>query len=121
MLKQHLQLKLSQKLSPQQIQLMKLIQLPVQSFEQQILKEVEENPALETGVNPKNEDIDENFKNESDNNNENEINVDNYLQDDSPDYLRRDNNFSQNDKDKRIPYASGISFHEQLIVSVRYL
>ena len=115
MLKQHLQLKLSQKLSPQQIQLMKLIQLPVQSFEQQVLKEIEEKPALETGLNPKNEDIDENFKNESDNNNENEINVDNYLQDDSPDYLRRDNNFSQNDKDKSIPYASGISFHEQLM------
>ena len=115
MLKQHLQLKLSQKLSPQQIQLMKLIQLPVQSFEQQILKEVEENPALETGSNPKNENVDENFKHESDNSDENEINVDSYLQDDSPDYLRRDNNFSQNDKDKSIPYASGISFHEQLM------
>ena len=37
------------------------------------------------------------------------------LQDDSPDYLRRDNNFSQNDKDNSIPYASGISFHEQLM------
>ena len=74
MLKQHLQLKLSQKLSPQQIQLMKLIQLPVQSFEQQILKEVEENPALETGSNPKNENVEENFKHERDNSDEIEIN-----------------------------------------------
>ena len=49
MLKQHLQFKLSQKLSPQQIQLMKLIQLPIQSFEQQILREIEENPALASG------------------------------------------------------------------------
>ena len=49
MLKQHLQFKLSQKLSPQQIQLMKLIQLPIQSFEQQILREIEENPALSSG------------------------------------------------------------------------
>jgi len=49
MLKQHLKVKLSQKLSPQQIQLTKLIQLPIQSFEQQILREIEENPALASG------------------------------------------------------------------------
>ena len=49
MLKQHLQFKLSQKLSPQQIQLMKLIQLPTQAFEQRLKQELEENPALETG------------------------------------------------------------------------
>ena len=49
MLKQFLQFKLSQKLSPQQIQLMKLIQLPTQAFEQRLKQELEENPALETG------------------------------------------------------------------------
>ena len=49
MLKQHLNLKLSQKLSPQQIQLMKMIQLPTQAFEQRIAQELEENPALESG------------------------------------------------------------------------
>ncbi|MDG1310002.1 MAG: RNA polymerase sigma-54 factor, partial [Flavobacteriaceae bacterium] len=49
MLKQYLQYKLSQKLSPQQIQLMKLIQLPTQAFEQRIKQELEENPALESG------------------------------------------------------------------------
>ena len=49
MLKQFLNLKLSQKLSPQQIQLMKLIQLPTQAFEQRLLEEMNENPALETG------------------------------------------------------------------------
>ena len=47
MLKQYLQFKLSQKLSPQQIQLMKLIQLPTLAFEQRIKQELEENPALE--------------------------------------------------------------------------
>ena len=47
MLKQQLNLKLSQKLSPQQIQLMKLIQLPTLSFEQKLQQELEENPALE--------------------------------------------------------------------------
>ena len=49
MLKQQLNFKLSQKLSPQQIQLMKLIQLPTQAFEQRIAQEMEENPALEGG------------------------------------------------------------------------
>ena len=49
MLKQFLNLKLSQKLSPQQIQLMKLIQWPTQAFEQRLKEEMNENPALETG------------------------------------------------------------------------
>ena len=49
MLKQKLQLKLSQKLSPQQIQLMKLVQLSTLELEQKIQSEIGENPALETG------------------------------------------------------------------------
>ena len=49
MLKQQLKYKLSQKLSPQQIQLMKLIQLPTQAFEQRVKQELEENPALDNG------------------------------------------------------------------------
>ena len=49
MLKQSLHYKLSQKLSPKQIQLMKLIQLPTQAFEQRLKQELEENPALESG------------------------------------------------------------------------
>lgn len=47
MLKQHLQLKLGQKLAPQQIQLMKLIQLHTLEFEEELERELEENPALE--------------------------------------------------------------------------
>ena len=47
MLKQQLQIKLSQKLSPQQIQLMKLIQLSTLDLEQRIISEISENPALE--------------------------------------------------------------------------
>ena len=65
MLNQKLQLKLSQKLSPQQIQLMKLIQLSTLEFEEKIKNEIEENPALERGV----EDLDTN--NELDNKEEN--------------------------------------------------
>ena len=57
MLKQNLTFKLSQKLSPQQIKLMKLIQLPTLDFEQRIKNEIEENPALETGTEEKATDI----------------------------------------------------------------
>ena len=63
MLKQQLNFKLSQKLSPQQIQLMKLIQLPTQAFEQRISQEIEENPALEGGKDEKDE-YDDDFSNE---------------------------------------------------------
>ena len=60
MLKQQLNFKLSQKLSPQQIQLMKLIQLPTQAFEQRIKQELEENPALEGGKE-ESEDFEDEF------------------------------------------------------------
>ena len=63
MLKQYLQFKLSQKLSPQQIQLMKLIQLPTQAFEQRLKQELEENPALETGKEERVDDFEDNFDN----------------------------------------------------------
>jgi len=56
-MKQYLKLKLSQKLSPQQIQLMKLIQLPTLDFEQKIQREIEENPALEQGQNSNDEKV----------------------------------------------------------------
>ena len=58
MLKQSLNFKLLQKLSPQQIQLMKLIQLPTQAFEQKLKQELEENPALEEGEDEEGEDED---------------------------------------------------------------
>ena len=61
MLKQYLQFKLSQKLSPQQIQLMKLIQLPTQAFEQRLKQELEENPALERGKENATEDFDDTY------------------------------------------------------------
>ena len=59
-MKQYLKLKLSQKLSPQQIQLMKLIQLPTLDFEQKIQREIEENPALEQGQNSDDDNQQEN-------------------------------------------------------------
>ncbi|TPV35896.1 RNA polymerase factor sigma-54 [Paucihalobacter ruber] len=123
MLKQYLQLKLSQKLSPQQIQLMKLIQLPTQAFEQRIKQELEENPALESGkeVDEYEDNYDE-FDNSNDDYDDNEsigaddINVDDYLSDDEiPDYRTQANNYSSDDEDKNMPYAAGTSFTQYLL------
>lgn len=123
MLKQYLQLKLSQKLSPQQIQLMKLIQLPTQAFEQRLKQELEENPALESGKdNDEYEDSFDEYDNSQDEYDDNEaigadeINVDEYLSDDEiPDYRTQANNYSADDEDKSMPYASGTSFTQHLI------
>ena len=119
MLKQFLQFKLSQKLSPQQIQLMKLIQLPTQAFEERIKHELEENIALESGKENEIEAFEEDYSIDSFNDNEqintDDINVDDYLSDDEiPDYRLRANNYSSDEDDKSIPYASGTSFTQQL-------
>jgi len=120
MLKQYLQFKLSQKLSPQQIQLMKLIQLPTQAFEQRLKQELEENPALENGKD-NDDNLEDNFENSSDDINDNEsinaedINIDDYLSDDEiPEYRMQANNYSVDDEEKSIPYASGTSFTQHL-------
>ncbi len=120
MLKQNLQLKLSQKLSPQQIQLMKLIQLPTQAFEQRLKEELIENPALETGKEDTVE-ADE-FSNEEYDDYDNEridtedINIDEYLSDDeTPDYKLQSNNYSSDDDDYEAPIIATVSFHQDLI------
>lgn len=121
MLKQQLNFKLSQKLSPQQIQLMKLIQLPTQAFEQRLKEEMEENPALEGGKEDK-EEYEDDFSNEDfqeeDPGNETieaDIDVDEYLSDDEiPNYRLQANNYSADDEDKHVPYASGTSFTQYL-------
>jgi RNA polymerase sigma-54 factor len=122
MLKQHLQFKLSQKLSPQQIQLMKLIQLPTQAFEQRLKQELEENPALEGGKEEIESDYDSDLDNSTDDFNDgdsinsDDINVDEYLSDDEvPDYRTQANNYSADDEEKTVPYAAGTSFTQSLI------
>ncbi len=120
MLKQHLQFKLSQKLSPQQIQLMKLIQLPTQAFEQRLKQELEENPALESGKEESNtlDDAYEDSYEDTDSETitADEINIDDYLSDDEvPDYRTQTSNYSVDDDEKSVPYASGTSFNQHLI------
>ncbi|NJB81593.1 RNA polymerase factor sigma-54 [Wenyingzhuangia aestuarii] len=120
MLKQSLNLKLSQKLSPQQIQLMKMIQLPTQAFEQRLKQEIEENPALESGKEQE-DTFDENYEEDyGDEGNESiaadDINIDEYLSDDDiPSYKLQANNYSADDEDRDVPYAGGLSFHQSLI------
>ena len=115
-MKQFLKLKLSQKLSPQQIQLMKLIQLPTLDFEQKIQREIEENPALEQGQNSSDENNDEGQDDYSDSD---DLNIDDYINyDDTPSYKLSSNN-SRNQEDKNIPFASGISFTEHLLTQLK--
>lgn len=121
MLKQEFNLKLQQKLSPQQIQLMKLVQLPTLAFEQRIKEELEENPAMEEGEERHEED---DYSTEAEQWEEEdrqqdvdttEINIDEYLSDDeTPSYKTHANNFSDDDEERSIPYAQGISFLDYL-------
>ncbi|WP_298142879.1 RNA polymerase factor sigma-54 [Flavobacterium sp.] len=123
MLKQHLNLKLSQKLSPQQIQLMKLIQLPTQAFEQRLMEEMNENPALESGNEDEfekdayeNDSYDEYDNDDNEHIDADDINIDEYLSnDETPDYKTQINNYSDDDDDRESPYAAAVSFHQDLI------
>ena len=119
MLKQSLQQKLQQKLSPQQIQLMKLIQLPTQAFEQKLAQEIEENPALESGKEEPDEFANNNQEEYDDTGTETietEINIDDYLSDDEiPSYKLQANNYSGDEEDSQIPYSGGITFNQHLV------
>jgi RNA polymerase sigma-54 factor len=126
MLKQNLQQKLLQKLSPQQIQFIKLLQVPTVSLDTRIKEELEENPALEdlslTNLNEPEEqypdrDPDEDTYNSDDDNGEyDEFNIDDYLQEDNVnDYASRyDQNGDDDDDRKEIPIAIQTSFFESL-------
>ena len=108
MLNQKLQLKLSQKLSPQQIQLMKLIQLTTAEFEQKITNEIEENPALEKGSESLDNDNNE-YEGERD---EGDVNVDEYLSDEPDNYNQ---NYSLNQEENtNFQTKESISFHQFL-------
>ena len=119
MLKQKLQLKLSQKLSPQQIQLMKLVQLSALELEQKIQSEIGENPALETGkeIEENNNELDEfSDRDQEDNEVSNEdFDIDPYLSDDeTPNYKLENSSYGNLKNESGNPFSSQISFHEYL-------
>ncbi|MFN4299475.1 MAG: RNA polymerase factor sigma-54 [Thermaurantimonas sp.] len=130
MLKQGLNQKLLQKLSPQQIQLMKLIQLPLPMLEERIKQEIEENPALEEVKKDEEYVDDEAFVIESEEDEYNEDGVlvdepeitsiedfeeyDALLSDETPDYKLKSNNYSPDDEEYSIPVVSTVTFFENL-------
>lgn len=126
MLRQNLQQKLLQKLSPQQIQFIKLLQVPTVSLDTRIKEELEDNPALEdlslANMNepaeeyPDRDPEDDNFNQEDSQESLDEFNVDDYLQDDNiNDYgSKYEQNGDDDDDRKEIPIAVQSSFFESL-------
>lgn len=125
-LQQRLQQKLLQRLSPQQIQLMKLLQVPTANLETRIKEELEENPALELEPDrfeDKNESTDE-FESEdpleeSDASSDeyDNVSLSDYLQDDDEDggeYKLKDENYPEFTEEKQFPIQSGTSFYDML-------
>jgi len=117
MQKLSLQQKLLQKLSPQQIQVIKLLELPSLMLEQRIKKELEENPVLEIEneeFGSAEDDYTNDLKSKEDSDNE-EFSVSDYLnEEDYPSYRYNTQNSSKDDKVTDIPFSDGTSFHEYL-------
>ena len=118
-LKQRLQQKQLQRLSPQQIQLMKLLQVPTIALEQRIKEELEGNPALEEGT----DDVDDEFadldnqddQEDFDDSADDEFGIEDYLDDDDiPDYKLYANNTSADDEERESPLSGGKSFRDLL-------
>lgn len=117
MLKQNLQQKLLQKLSPQQIQLIKLLEIPTMQLEQRIKKELEENPILEEGSESEEFDAqaEEDTREEDKDKDNDEFSFEDYLEDEEiPSYKLSSSNYSKDDKREEIPFSVGTSFHEFL-------
>ncbi|HUR67139.1 MAG TPA: RNA polymerase factor sigma-54 [Chitinophagaceae bacterium] len=128
-LSQSLQQKLLQKLSPQQIQLMKLLQVPTANLETRIKEELEENPALELDEEKHDENADE-LKDEFNETGEEEyedkdgsedeydnIDISDYVKDgddDVADYKLRDDNYPEEDEGRQLPFKAETSFYEMM-------
>ena len=132
-LSQSLQQKLLQKLSPQQIQLMKLLQIPTAHLEERIKEELEENPALEVGEEEKNDEEfemsenndpyeevegEEDYDMEGSENEYESIDISDYISegdDEIADYKTRDENYPEMDEQKTLPYKVETTFHDMLL------
>lgn len=113
MLKQRLQQKLLQKLSPQQIQMIKLLEIPTIQLEQRIKKELEENPVLELGNEEEGERYEEEERTQDQE--QDEFSLDDYLNDeDIPTYKLQTKNYSKDEKREDIPFSTGASFSDHL-------
>ncbi|KFF18106.1 MULTISPECIES: RNA polymerase factor sigma-54 [Chryseobacterium] len=124
MLKQHLQLKLGQKLAPQQIQLMKLIQLHTLEFEEELERELEENPALEIVKEDPKEDefssLEDAYQDEGTASIETDFDVNEYIYDDEPNYKTASSNYSPDDEefDNESLLTEGQSLYDYLLEQI---
>jgi len=124
MLKQHLQLRLGQKLAPQQIQLMKLIQLHTLEFEEELERELEENPALEIVKEESKEDdfssLEDSYESEGTESIETDFDVNQYLYDDEPSYKTASSNYSPDDEefDNESLLTEGQSLYDYLLEQI---
>lgn len=127
-LSQSFQQKLLQKLSPQQIQLMKLLQVPTANLEERIKEEIEENPALEMDAEAESDEYDINSEDQQDSEDRNEDeyssdeqeapDISEYLLDDDgeiADYKTKDDHYPEMGDDKVIPIRAEVSFQEHLM------
>jgi len=122
MLKQQLQQKLQQKLSPAQIQVIKMLEVPTLELEERIRQELEENPALEEGPELTNDAEQEDDFGNDDGGNNDDFDPEEYMADDDiPDYKLKANNTSKDDKHEDIPFSAGMTFHEFLVDQVGLL
>lgn len=125
---QFLQQKILQKLSPQQIQLMKLLQVPTANLEERIKEEIEENPALEIdeGDNKDGDDYKDEFSDSADEYNDKDgseedygnVDVSEYLHDgddEIADYKTRDENYGDDDEPRHVPIKNEVSFYDSLM------
>lgn len=116
-LKQYLSLKQEQRLSPQQIQLMKLLQVPTIELDQRIKQEIEENPALEEGENEEHDDFekDENDGNDDENDGNDDFDLSDYMDTETPDYKTQVQNKAKDEEERAVPYSGEQSFQDYLL------
>jgi len=126
MQKLNLSQSLSQKLSPQQIQFIKLLQVPTAELDTRIEEELEINPALEEGKEEEQEksqedDFEDSYEDDL-GRDDNELNLDDYLDDEYGGYkMQGDGNYNPDEEDREIPISSQATLHEQLISQLSFL
>jgi RNA polymerase sigma-54 factor len=121
-LKQQLTQRLEQRLSPQQIQLMKLLQVPTIELDQRIKQEIEENPALEEGLDQLEEEFpssEEDYTEDLDGSTD--FDLSDYMDDDGADYKTQTSNRSKDDEEYYVPLSGEQSFQEKLIEQLHLL
>lgn len=125
MQKLNLSQSLSQKLSPQQIQFIKLLQVPTAELETRIEEELEINPALEEGKAEEKDSAEDDFEDNYEEEpiaEERDVNIDDYLDDEYGGYkMQGDGNYNSDEEDREMPISSQSSLHEQLVSQLSFL